>query len=501
MNPVPDIYRILPEVILTLTGVAVMLIDATLPSRLPRRQLGWAAAIGTTFALWASLWQLSLPQGTGFFGTVETSAFTIFFHVLICGIVLVALLLSLDTLPEDSHHQGEFYALIVFGAVGMCLLTGAVELLVVFIALEISSIATYVLAGYRKQTVRGPEAAIKYFLLGSFATAFLLYGVALIFGATGTTQIYEIAQHQGLALNQPLILAGMALMLVGILFKVSAAPFHVWTPDVYEGAPSPVVALLSTAPKAAAFAVLLRIAYELFPNLHSLWAPLLWAVAVLSMTVGNLAALRQQNVKRMLAYSSIAHAGYILVAFAAGSAEGVAAASFYLVSYAAMNIGAFTILSYAARYEERAASFSDFAGLARRSPFIAATFTLFLLSLIGIPFTGGFFGKFYVFTAALHSGLVWLTVIGLLNSGLAAFYYLRVIATMYMRSPDEGTALTLKPMSFGTATVLVFAAAATLFLGIVPSHVLDAAQSAAASLTASPNAATTAPAAAVNPAP
>jgi NADH-quinone oxidoreductase subunit N len=256
VNPVADIFRILPELILTLSGVLVMLLDASLPPGWPRRPLGWVAALGTTLALWASLWQFSLPQGSGFFGTVETSAFTIFFHVLICGIVLVALLLSLDTLPEDSHHQGEFYALIVFGAVGMCLLTGAVELLVVFIALEISSISTYVLAGYRKQSDRGPEAAIKYFLLGSFATAFLLYGIALIFGATGTTQIYEIARLAPSAQNHSFILAGLALMLVGILFKVSAAPFHVWTPDVYEGAPSPVVALLSTAPKAAAFALL-----------------------------------------------------------------------------------------------------------------------------------------------------------------------------------------------------------------------------------------------------
>ncbi len=314
MNPVPEIYRILPEVILTLTGVAVMLIDASLPPAWPRRALGWVAAIGTTIALWASVAQLALPEGTGFFATVETSAFTIFFHVLICGIVLVALLLSLDTLPEESHHQGEFYALIAFGAVGMCLLTGAVELLVVFVALEISSISTYVLAGFRKHTGRSPEAAIKYFLLGSFATAFLLYGIALIFGATGSTQIYEIANRLGpTAPNHHLVQAALGMMLgVGILFKVSAAPFHVWTPDVYEGAPTPVVALLSTAPKVAAFALLLRVVYEIFPTLHTLWAPLLWVVAVLSMTVGNLAALRQQNVKRMLAYSAIAHAGYLL---------------------------------------------------------------------------------------------------------------------------------------------------------------------------------------------
>src|ERR1700735_820536 len=327
MNP-GDSLRILPEIILTLTGVLVMLIDASLPQGWPRRFLGWVAAMGTTVALWCSLWQLSLPVGTGVYGTVETSPFTVFFHVLICGIVLVALLLALDTLPENSHHQGEYYALVVFGAVGMCLLTSAVELLVVFIALEISSISTYVLAGYRKQTGRGPEAAIKYFLLGSFATAFLLYGIALIFGATGTTQIYEIAHLAPGAQNHMLVVAALALMLVGILFKVSAAPFHIWTPDVYEGAPGPVVALLSTAPKAAAFALLLRVLYEMLADLRSLWMPLLWVVAAASMTIGNLAALRQQNVKRLLAYSSIAHAGYLLAAFAGLGASGIAAASF-----------------------------------------------------------------------------------------------------------------------------------------------------------------------------
>src|SRR5579872_2669212 len=220
MNP-GDMYRILPELILTLTGVLVMVVDASLPQGWSRRNLGWLGAIGTVAALWASIWQLSLPVGTGFYGTVETSPFTVFLHVLICGIVLVALLLALDTLPEGTHHQGEYYALVVFGAVGMCLMTSAVELLVVFIALEISSISTYILAGYRKQTGQGPEAAIKYFLLGSFATGFLLYGIALIFGATGTTQIYEIAARVPENPNHTLIVAALGLMLVGILFKVS----------------------------------------------------------------------------------------------------------------------------------------------------------------------------------------------------------------------------------------------------------------------------------------
>ncbi|MFZ0744268.1 MAG: NADH-quinone oxidoreductase subunit N [Terracidiphilus sp.] len=488
MNSIPSIFRILPEVVLTLTGVLVMLIDASLPAGWPRRALGWVAAFGTTLALWASLWQLSLPMGTGYYGTVETSAFTVFFHVLICGIVLVALLLSMDSLPEDSHHQGEYYALVVFGAVGMCLLTSAVELLLVFIALEISSISTYILAGYRKETGRGPEAAIKYFLLGSFATAFLLYGIALIFGATGTTQIYEIAHNVTSAQNPSLVLAALALMLVGILFKVSAAPFHVWTPDVYEGAPSPVVALMSTAPKAAAFALLLRVVYEMFPSLRSVWEPLLWVVAVLSMTVGNLAALRQQNVKRMLAYSSIAHAGYLLAAFAGLGSSGIAAASFYIAAYAAMNVGIFAVVTMASGYDEELPLIQDFRGLIYRSPLLGGLLIFFLLSLVGIPFTGGFFGKFYSFSAAVSGGAIWLAIIGLLNSGLAAAYYLRFAFASAQRPVEHnGHAVAPAPrVGVAVGAALLFAAAATLVLGIVPGDVLHATEDAAHTLQAPP---------------
>ena len=488
MNSVPDIYRILPEVILTLTGVAVMLIDASIPPSWTRRYLGFLAAIGTTIAIWASVGQLYWPQGTGFFGTVETSDFTIFFHVLICGIVLVALLLSIDSLPEHSHHQGEFYALIAFGAVGMCLLTSAIELLLVFIALEISSISTYILTGYRKQTARGPEAAIKYFLLGSFATAFLLYGIAFIFGATGTTQIYKIAQLAPVAQNQTFVLAALALMLVGILFKVSAAPFHIWTPDVYEGAPTPVVALLSTAPKAAAFALLLRVVYEIFPHLRSIWAPLLWIVAVLSMTVGNLAALRQQNVKRMLAYSAIAHAGYLLAAFAAASdttgfsQPGIAAASFYIAAYAAMNVGIFAVITLVAGYDEHLPLIDDFRGLIYRSPLLGSLLIFFLISLIGIPFTGGFFGKFYSFSAAVDGGAIALAIIGLLNSGLAAAYYLRLALVVAHRPSGDQPEPPKPVVGIAVGAALLLAVAATLILGIIPGATLHAVQSAAHTL-------------------
>jgi NADH-quinone oxidoreductase subunit N len=481
---VPDIYRILPEVILTLTGVAVMLVDATLPPGWRRRNLGWIAAFGTTIAIYASVWQLSLPEGTGFFGTVETSNFTVFFHVLICGIVLVALLLSLDTLPSNSHHQGEYYALVVFGAVGMCLLTSAIELLLVFIALEISSISTYILAGYRKHVGRSPEAALKYFLLGSFATAFLLYGIALIFGATGSTEIYKIAHAVPGAQNQILVVASLALMLVGILFKVSAAPFHIWTPDVYEGAPTPVVALLSTAPKAAAFALLIRVVYEAFPTLHSLWSPLLWGVAVLSMTVGNLAALRQQNVKRMMAYSSIAHAGYLLAAFAGAPEIGISAAAFYIAAYAAMNVGIFAVITLVSGYDEHLPLIDDYRGLLYRSPFLGSLLIFFLVSLIGIPFTGGFFGKFYSFTAAVSGGAIALAIIGLLNSGIAAAYYLRLALAAAQRPDSDATVPAPSRVGVTALAALAFAAAATLMLGIVPNTVLRAAQSGAQTLQA-----------------
>ncbi|WP_348261420.1 NADH-quinone oxidoreductase subunit N [Telmatobacter sp. DSM 110680] len=488
MNAVPDIYRILPEVVLTITGVLVMLTDASMAPGRSRRGLGWVAAFGTTLALLVSEWQLSLPTGSGFSDTVETSPFTVFFHMLICGIVLVTLLISLDTLPENSHHQGEYYALITFGAVGMCLLTSAVELLMVFIALEISSISTYVLACYRKQTGRGPESAIKYFLLGSFATAFLLYGIAMVFGATGTTSVYEIARAASTAQNQGLIHAALALMLVGILFKVSAAPFHVWTPDVYEGAPSPVVALMSTAPKAAAFAFLLRVVYEMFPTLRSVWSPALWVVAVLSMTVGNLAALRQQNVKRMLAYSSIAHAGYLLAAFAGFGASGIAAASFYTAAYAAMNVGIFAVVTLVGGYDDERPLIPDYKGLLHRSPLLGSLLIFFLVSLVGIPFTGGFFGKFYSFSAAVGGGAVLLAVIGLLNSGVAAAYYLRLAFTAAQRPDDETNEarLPIVPMGIAVGAGLLFAIGATLVLGIAPGTVLHITESGAHTLQAPP---------------
>jgi NADH-quinone oxidoreductase subunit N len=479
MNTVPQILRILPEVILTVTGVVIMLSEALLSKTSSRKPLGWTAVVGMIAALAASLYQYQLPAGTAYFGTVQTDAFSVFFHVLICSISLVCLLISLDATSAQTDGMGEFYALAVFGTVGMLFMTCAVELLLVFIGLEISSISTYILAGFRKHSAKGPESAIKYFLLGSFATAFFLYGIALTFGATGTTQIDAIAAMLPLSRTPLLAIAGLALILIGLGFKVSAAPFQVWTPDVYEGAPSPVVALMSTAPKAAAFAVLLRVLYGAFPALHAHWVPVLWWLAVLSMFVGNLGALRQKNLKRMLAYSSIAHAGYLLVAFTALSADGVAAASFYAVSYAAMNVGIFAVISHAGGFNDRLTLIDDYRGLAHRSPLLGGAMAVFLISLIGIPFTGGFFGKFYVFSTAIHSGFIWLAILGLINSGIAAFYYLRVLAAIYTRPAETSPVLSVPRPTLPLLFALLLTIAATLILGIVPGKVLAKAKAAA----------------------
>jgi NADH-quinone oxidoreductase subunit N len=478
------VYRILPELLLTITGVLAMLIEPIMPPGMTRKPIGVLALLGVVAALAASVWQGSLPPGTAFYGTVQTDAFSVFFHVLICSIVLVALLIAFDVFDGTKERPAEYYALVLFGAVGMCLMTCAVELLLVFISLEISSIATYILAAVRKRSGKSPEAGLKYFLLGSFATAFFLYGIALTFGATGSTNISEIAAALPQSPTPGFATLAVAMVLIGLGFKVSAAPFQVWTPDVYEGAPSPVVALMSTGPKVAAFAVLLRILYGAYPLLHAHWLLLVWIMSALSMTVGNLGALRQHNVKRLLAYSSIAHAGYTLVAFTALSSEGIAAAMFYTAAYAAMNVGAFAIVSHAGGFDDRLHSVSDYRGLAYRSPLLGGALAFFLLSLIGIPFTGGFFGKFYVFTAALHSGEVWLAIIGLANSGIAVYYYLRLLMSVYGKPADDAPVQLVPRLKSSLTIALFLTVCATSILGIFPGRILSMARAGAATFAA-----------------
>jgi NADH-quinone oxidoreductase subunit N len=412
---------------------------------------------------------------------VKVDDFSVFFHFLVIAIAAVVILSSFEYMAVQRIRAGEYYALILFGVVGMALMSSAVELVLIFIALEISSISTYILTGMRRNEASSSESSLKYFLLGSFATAFFLYGVAMIFGATGSTNIDLISQRLQAGPVQLLVYVAMAFMLVGLGFKVAAAPFHIWTPDVYEGAPAPVVGFMSTAPKAAAFAVLLRVVFTINAP-GRFW--ILWMLAAFSMTLGNVGALVQTNIKRLLAYSSIAHAGYLLVAFTMSSqqtaASGISAAMFYTAAYAAMNVGAFAVVSHFANAGERYVTLEDYEGLGRTAPLLAATLTIFLLSLIGIPMTGGFFAKFYVFSAAVKSNLIWLTIIGVVNSAIGAYYYLRIIVVMYMREARKPVPVTAVP--FGLGLALAISVVATLYLGILPNRVLQYAQQSALEL-------------------
>jgi NADH-quinone oxidoreductase subunit N len=462
-----DYVRILPEIVLAVFGMIVMVLDPLMDERRSQRTLGAIALVGSLAALAATLFQSQYP-GLGFWNMVQVDSFSVFFHFLVAAVTVVVILTSFEYMQVQGIRAGEYYALILFGALGMSLMSSAVELVLIFIALEISSISTYILAGFRRRAAISSESSVKYFLLGSFATAFFLYGVALMFGATGSTSITVIGDALRSGHIPVLAYVGVALMFVGLGFKVAAAPFHVWTPDVYEGAPAPVVGFMSTAPKAAVFAVLLRIMFEADAP-GRLW--LIWIAAALSMTIGNLGALVQDNVKRLLAYSSIAHAGYLLVAYAALPNNGIPAAMFYAASYAAMNVGAFAVISHIGGEGERYVTLEDYEGLGRRSPLLAAILTIFLLSLIGIPITGGFFAKFYVFSAALQANLVGLVIIGVLNSAVGSYYYLRLIVVMYMREAREE--VPVSPVPVGLAAALAISLATTIYLGVLPGRVLD----------------------------
>jgi NADH-quinone oxidoreductase subunit N len=408
--------------------------------------------------------------------------FATFFRVLVIGVGILTIFSSAQYLKREHAASAEYYALLLFSVTGQCVMAAANELIMIFIGLEISSIATYVLAGYLRDDKRNNEAALKYFLLGSFATAFLLYGVAWIYGTSGSTNLAAIRTY----LLTPdsgngIILASVAaaLMFVGFAFKVSAAPFQIWAPDVYQGAPAPVTLFMSAGPKAAAFAVFLRVFMTAFQPIASRWEPFVWSSALLTMIIGNFAALMQTNIKRMLAYSSIAHAGYVMVAIAAHNQIGIAAAMFYLAAYAFMNIGAFAVVTHFSRRGEKYVNVEDLAGLGWKQPVTAALFSIFLLSLIGVPLTGGFFGKFYIFKAALDANLVWLAVLGLLNSAVAAYYYLRILVVMYMKEPGEAT-LSVEPLGMGIQTTLWASALGTLILGIFPSLLLNFARKSSA---------------------
>jgi NADH-quinone oxidoreductase subunit N len=476
-----DLLRFLPEIILTVMGTALMVLDPLINKR-DSKAFGNIAVGALLAGIAGAIYAYSDP-GPAFGGMLAVDGFATFFRVLVMSVGILAILPSYSFLARQDAETSEYHALILFSIAGQCLMAAANDLIIVFIGLEISSIASYILAGYLRDDKRSNEAALKYFLLGSFATAFFLYGVAIVYGVTGTVNLSMVRDAITGQDQAQIVFLGLAaaLMFVGLGFKVSAAPFQIWAPDVYQGAPSPVSAFLSTGPKAAAFAVFLRIFLTAFGPIGAGWEPLVWLAALTSMTIGNFAALMQTNVKRMLGYSSIAHAGYVLVALTARKEIGTAAAMFYLAGYAFTNVGAFAVIAHLSGKGEKYQNMEDLAGLGKKQPFTAALFSIYLFSLIGVPLTAGFFGKFYIFKAALESHLVWLAVLGMLNSAVGAYYYLRVMVMMYMHEPGEA-ASNVKPLVPSMRLALLLPAVGTLFLGIFPSWLLEFATRSAAAI-------------------
>lgn len=474
-----DYLRFLPEIILTVMGIIVMMLEAVAKGK--RTYLGVISLVGILLAFFANVWAYG-DRGGAFQNMIVNDGYGTFFRGLVLVVGFLCILASFNYLEEAHAQTGEYYALILFSLVGQCILSTASDLIMVFIGLEISSIATYILAGFLRDDRRNNESALKYFLLGSFATAFLLYGIAWIYGLVGSTNLDEVRQVLDRGQHSTVLMGlAMALLFVGFAFKVSVAPFQIWAPDVYQGAAAPVSAFMSAGPKAAAFAVFFRVFMTSFRMLDDRWIPLAWGCALLTMIIGNFGALLQTNVKRLMGYSSIAHAGYVMVALTAASQIGLAAAMFYLASYALMNIGAFAVITHVASRNERYVKIEDLAGLGRREPVTAALLAIFVFSLIGVPLTGGFFGKFYVFQAALNSHLIWLTVLGLVNSAIAAYYYLKILVAVYMQEPGAATEQ-LAPPSMGLRLAIWGSAIGTLLLGIFPSAILSFASVSAAAL-------------------
>jgi len=469
---------LLPALIVLAAAALVLGLDLG-PRALPRELLAVTALAGMIGALLATLARWGAP-GRAFRDMVVLDNYALFFNVIICYSGALIVLLSMDYLRRAGSDSAEYYALVLFATAGMMLLAAAGDLVVVFLALELMSLSLYVLAGLFKRELASGEAAMKYFLLGAFASSFLLYGIALVYGAAGTTNLDRIAAAMAARPRDPLFVVGFGLLLVGFGFKISSVPFHMWVPDVYQGAPTSVTALIATGSKAAAFAALIRVLAVTLRGVPPDWTPLFWAVAVVTMTVGNVVAIAQSNLKRMLAYSSIAHVGYMLVGLVAGGAGGTGAVLFYLLTYTFTTAGAFGVITLCERARGEAVEVGDYAGLARRHPMLAAALGIFLLSLIGIPPLAGFVGKFYVFGAAVRAGYVWLAVIGVLNSAVAAYYYLRVVVYMYMREPEG--AVTAYAPSFAGGVALTVALLAIVLLGVMPAPFVDLAQAAVAPL-------------------
>lgn len=468
--------------ILIVTGTTFVVLIADLFVEGPDREgLGWIGLLGLAAAAIASalLWT---TQETGFSDSIALDRYALFFNFLFCLTGALTLLMSMDYLHTINLVVGEYYVQLLLSVIGMMLMAAATDLIVLFLALELMSISVYVLAGIWRPELRSSEAALKYFLLGAFASGFLLYGIAMAYGAFGTTTLAPIAAQLGTltADQRPLALAAIALLLVGFGFKVAAVPFHAWAPDVYEGSPTSVTALMAVGVKAAAFAAFARVFLHTLGAVSVDWSWIMWILAVLTMSVGNLAALVQRNIKRMLAYSSIAHAGYLLVGMVSASEAGGAAVLFTLLVYALMSLGAFAVVIAIGRRGEPNEDIADYAGLGFRHPFLGLCMTVFMLSLAGIPTFAGFTGKFFLFSAAVQQGYVWLVIIGALNSTVSIYYYAGVLVQMYMgEATRDVQGVAHRPYLLVT---LLITSVGTVALGLFPSWAFELARSAMASL-------------------
>ncbi len=472
-------FAVLPEIILSVVGIVLMVLIPFI-RRESQAKLGYLALAGLALALVTTVLQWG-QKDLALFGMVFQDNFAQFSRVVFFLSVGAIVTASISYLEQDRLDRAEYFSLLLFAAVGMGLMAASANLIMTFLGLEVLSIATYVLAGFRRDDMKSTESALKYFILGAFSTAFLLYGLAFIYGATGTTRYLDIARilagEGSSGHTYPLfLLLGLGLLFVGFGFKAAFAPFHIWTPDVYEGAPTPITAHLAVASKAAAVIALLRILYQVLPALISDWQSILWISAVLTMLIGNIAALTQSNIKRMLAYSSIAHAGYLLVGLVAGSSKGAQGVLFYLLAYAFMNLGALIVVQLVGRRNEKTVAITDYTGLGYRYPGLSLALSIFLVSLAGIPLTAGFSGKLFLFSAAMESGLYWLVGISVIASVIGIYYYLRVLVLMYMRQP-EGEIEPI-PLPVAVQIVLVIMALGTLYMGILPQTVLNLASEA-----------------------
>ncbi len=464
---------LMPELIIALTLLIVLVFD--LFDSISKSILGWMTIVGSGIALWVSIQMHQAGTvGTQFNDMFKVDNFSLFFNIIFLVSTILVALISLSYLGRDDRKQGPYYLLILLATLGMMLMAAGNELIIVFLGLELMSLSLYVLAGYFRESPASSEAGMKYLLLGAFASAFFLYGIALIYGGAGTTNVPAIAEAITAPNKSPLLLAGMFLLIVGFGFKVAIVPFHQWAPDVYEGAPTTVAAFISAGPKAAGFAAFLRIFMEALPNLQVEWSGVIIVLAMLTMTVGNVIAIAQTSIKRMLAYSSIAHAGYILIGLAAANNDGISSAMLYLLVYCVMNIGAFGAVILAKTEDGESLVISDYAGLGLRKPLLAMFMTIMLLSLAGFPPTAGFVGKFYIFKSAVQAGHIWLVIVGAVNTAISAFYYLRVVVTMYMREPEEELPFASYPSTLVVG--LVLAAIGVLLIGILPSLMLAPAQ-------------------------